>query len=129
MRKILAIATNANPLLHGKPTGLWLSELTHFLDVVVQAGYAYHVASPLGGTIPIDERRKDLDGQVRSDSVNARFMASTEFRRQLETSLACAQVDASDYVALYLSGGHGTMFDFRSSAPLQQLITAMHASR
>lgn len=129
MQKILAVATNANPVLHGKPTGLWLSELTHFLDVVERAGYGYDVASPVGGPIPIDERRKSLEGQLRSDSVNARFMANPSFQRQLEASLACDQVDPNGYVALYLSGGHGTMFDFRSSAPLQQLITAMHTSK
>ena len=129
MPKILAIATNANPLLHGKPTGLWLSELTHFLEMIERAGFGYDVASPLGGKIPIDERRKNLEGQLKSDSTNARFMANDAFQNQLEASLACSDIDPKAYVALYLSGGHGTMFDFRSSAPLQRVITEMHAAK
>jgi putative intracellular protease/amidase len=128
MEKILAIATNSSPSLHGKPTGLWLSELTHFLDVIVDAGYAYDLASPRGGVIPIDERRKSLDGQVNSDPVNARFMADPSFKRHLSASLACSDVDPSAYVAIYLSGGHGTMFDFRQSAELQRIISALYAS-
>jgi putative intracellular protease/amidase len=129
MEKILAIATNASPSLHGKPTGLWLSELTHFLDVIERAGYAYDLASPKGGKIPIDERRKSLAGQVKSDPVNARYMADKRFRALLETSLPCADVNPNDYVALYLSGGHGTMFDFRQSMELQRLITELYSDQ
>jgi len=125
MEKILLIATNACPLLHGKPTGLWLSELTHFAAVVVDAGYAYDLASPLGGKIPIDERRKSVQGQVASDSVNARFMADPAFTAKLANSLKVSDLRSEDYVALYLSGGHGTMFDFRSSEPLQQMISQL----
>jgi putative intracellular protease/amidase len=127
MQKILTIATNSKPELHGHPTGLWLSELTHFLDVVDRAGYSYDLASPLGGKIPIDERRGNLAKQVRKDPVNARFMADATFTARLENSLKCSDVAAQDYVALYLSGGHGTMFDFRQSPALQALITALYS--
>lgn len=128
MQKILTIATNANPQLHGHPTGLWLSELTHFLDVIVLAGFDYDLASPLGGKIPIDERRKSLDGQVKSDAANARFMGDATFRARLENSRRVSDVNPADYVAIYLSGGHGTMFDFRQSAPLQAVITQLYSS-
>ena len=33
-----------------------------------------------------------------------------------------------DYVAIYLAGGHGTMFDFRSNADLQAKITEFHTA-
>src|SRR5262249_5177138 len=104
MPKILTIATNSSPLLHGKPSGLWLSELTHFLEQVVQAGYDYDLASPLGGKIPIDERRKSLARQLESDAVNARFMAQPAFVACLERSLPCSELTAEPYAALYLSG-------------------------
>jgi putative intracellular protease/amidase len=128
MEKILAIATNAAPLLHGKPTGLWLSELTHFLEVIERAGYGYDLASPLGGQIPIDQRRKSLDAQVRSDAVNAHYMAQPDFTAKLAASLRCADVNPADYVALYLSGGHGTVFDFRTSQELQAVIRELYSS-
>jgi putative intracellular protease/amidase len=128
MKRILTIATNSSPAIHGKPTGLWLSELTHFLDVIDRAGYAYDLASPRGGKIPIDERRKSLADQVKGDPVNARFMADAAFVARLEASLDVATVDPGAYVAIYLSGGHGTMFDFRQSSPLQRVITALYSS-
>ena len=86
METILAIATNSAPLLHGRPTGLWLSELTHFLAVIEDAGFRYDLASPAGGKIPIDERRKSLAAQVQNDSINARFMNDESFVAQLQES-------------------------------------------
>jgi len=128
METILAIATNSAPLLHGRPTGLWLSELTHFLAVIEDAGFRYDLASPAGGKIPIDERRKSLAAQVQNDSINARFMNDESFVAQLQESRKCSELDPTRYVAIYLSGGHGTMFDFRQSASLQQVITQLCAA-
>jgi putative intracellular protease/amidase len=123
MDKILAIATNDATELKGKRTGLWLSELTHFLDVIEAAGYGYDLASPQGGRIPLDEGSA-VPAQLK-DPVNAKYMARPAFKQQLEHSRKCSEVDPTEYVALYLSGGHGTMFDFRQSPELQRLITAM----
>ena len=53
-RRALVVATNHGTLGNGKPTGVFASELTvpyyYFLD----AGMQVDVASPLGGTIPVD---------------------------------------------------------------------------
>ena len=37
-------------------TGLWLAELTHVYDVLLEAGYSVDLVSPLGGKVPIDPR-------------------------------------------------------------------------
>ena len=50
----------------GQPTGFWLSELTHALAVLQDAGIPYHLASVRGGQPPID-------GFDLSDKVNARY--------------------------------------------------------
>jgi putative intracellular protease/amidase len=126
MQKILAIATNDATVLNGKKTGLWLSELTHFLDVVERAGLGFELASPRGGPIPLDEQ--SVAPRQLADPINARYMADPSFVARLERSLACGEVDAADYAAIYLSGGHGTMFDFRQSDDLQRLITRFHAA-
>lgn len=125
-RKILLVATNDATLINGKKTGLWLSELTHFLEVVVKAGYEWDLASPKGGKIPLDEG--SATPKQLEDPANARFMKDPRFVEALERSIPCAQVDPSQYVAVYLSGGHGTMFDFRQSPDLQKVITAMSAN-
>lgn len=125
MTKILAISTSNATELNGKKTGLWLSELTHFLDVIRDAGYEFDLASPLGGKIPLDEKSVD---SFRKDPVNARFMDDPNFVKMLEGSLRCDEVDPSQYVALYLAGGHGTMFDFRQSPDVQRLITELYSA-
>jgi putative intracellular protease/amidase len=127
MEKILAIATNDATVLKDHKTGLWLSELTHVLDVGVGAGYGYDIASPAGGKVPLDEG--SIKGGGAKDAVNARFMDNPEFLTKLERSIPCADVDAAAYVAIFLSGGHGTMFDFRQSPALQKLITAFVSAR
>lgn len=126
MQKILAIATNDATVLNGKKTGLWLSELTHFLDVIEAAGFSFDLASPRGGKIPLDE--KSTSERQLKDASNVKFMTNPTAAAKLQDSLACKDVDPSQYAAIYLSGGHGTMFDFRESAELQRLITAIHAA-
>ncbi|MEJ7688688.1 MAG: type 1 glutamine amidotransferase domain-containing protein [Variovorax sp.] len=127
MKKILAIATNSNAeLAEGHRTGLWLSELTHFLEEMQVAGYRVDLASPLGGKIPLDAGSVS-EKQMR-DRANARFMGDRAMRSMLETSLSVSGVEAADYAAIYLSGGHGTMFDFRQSAALQQKLTEFHTA-
>ena len=126
MRKILAVATSDATVLNGKKTGLWLSELTHFLDVIDRAGFAFDLASPLGGKVPLDEKSV-TPGELK-EPVNARFLADPSFVAKLENSLMCSEVDPTQYVALYLAGGHGTMFDFRQSAELQRIITALYSA-
>ena len=123
--RVIAVATSAAPeLKNGKKTGLWLSELTHFLGPMVDAGFDYDIASPNGGKIPLDEDSSTV--KQRNDPVNARFLADPTFNAKLENSLKCSQVDPSKYDAIYLSGGHGTMFDYRQSESLQGLIRAMY---
>jgi putative intracellular protease/amidase len=126
MEKILAVATNDATVLKDHKTGLWLSELTHVLDVVVKAGYGYDLASPAGGKIPLDEG-SIKDGSAK-DAVNARFMDSSEFLNKLEYSIPCAEVVPAGYAAIFLSGGHGTMFDFRQSPALSKLLTTFYAA-
>jgi len=122
--RILAIATNADPTLNGAKTGLWLSELTHFLAVIVDAGFDYDIASPKGGKIPLDEHSKTT-AQL-ADPSNVKFLADPRFVATLEDSMPVSAADPGRYDAIYLAGGHGAMFDFRQSADLQRLITALH---
>lgn len=123
--RVIAVATSASPALkNGKKTGLWLSELTHFLGPMVDAGFDYAIASPKGGRIPLDEGSATV--KQRSEPMNARFLADATFNAKLENSLKCSDVDPFEYDAIYLSGGHGTMFDFRQSESLQTLIRSMY---
>lgn len=123
---ILAVATNAAPELNGKRSGLYLSELTHFLEVIADAGYDYDIVSPAGGKIPLDEN--SVTARQRRQSANARFLDQPEFLADLDRSRACADIDVDDYAAIYLAGGHGTMWDFRQSEELADVIGAFHGT-
>lgn len=124
MHTILAVATNAAPDLGSFTSGLWLSELTHFLDVVEEAGFDWQIASPAGGRIPLDEHSTTA-AQLRDPS-NVRFQEDPRLQDALADSAGCADVDPADYAAVYLAGGHGTMWDFRDSAALQGVLTELY---
>lgn len=123
--RILIIATNVDQFDEsGLRTGLWLGELTHFWDVAEAAGLELHIASPLGGKIPLDpesiffSRLKNVFGVT--DSVMWRYR-DKEFMNRLNNTLKISDVSADNYDAIYLTGGHGVMFDFPECAALAQL--------
>jgi putative intracellular protease/amidase len=124
-KRILCVATNAHPMMHGKETGLWLSELTHFIHVVKEAGYECDIVGPKGGKITVDSA--SIDGSYGKDPINVAFLADENMKAQLENSTPIANVNASDYIAIYLAGGHGTLWDFRQSEELQAKITEFHS--
>lgn len=117
--KILVVMTNhsAYPSRADK-TGLWLTELTHFYDVALAAGYDMDFVSPLGGEVPLDERSLKstyLDKSARDHLANPAFM------QRLKTTLSPSAINPSDYKAIYYTGGHGTMWDFPNNKSLQNI--------
>jgi putative intracellular protease/amidase len=115
--KILVVLTNTAkyPTLK-RATGLWLGEAVHFVDTVQQAGFEVDFVSPAGGYVPIDphslQMAPDLDWQWYDDNT---------FMSRLGATLSPSQVKADDYAAIYYAGGHGVMWDFPDSLPLQDL--------
>ncbi|MBT9559257.1 MAG: type 1 glutamine amidotransferase domain-containing protein [Myxococcales bacterium] len=126
MKRVIAIATNSGPTLHYGQTGLWLSELTHFTHELQRAGHRVDIASPTGGKIPLDAN--SIKASALKDPANVAFLSDPRMKATLDSSLAASDIDPASYDVLYLSGGHGTMWDFRQSPALQRLITAMSAA-
>ncbi|AMX19554.1 chaperone protein HchA [Acinetobacter pittii] len=117
--KILVVMTNhsAYPSRSDK-TGLWLTELTHFYDVALAAGYDMDFVSPLDGQVPLDERSLKsiyLDKSARD------HLADPVFMQRLKTTLAPSAINPSQYKAIYYTGGHGTMWDFPNNKALQKI--------
>ena len=117
--RILVVMTNhsAYPSRSDK-TGLWLTELTHFYDVALAAGYKMDFVSPLGGEVPLDERSLKstyLDKSARD------HLADPTFMQRLKTTLSPSAINPSDYKAIYYTGGHGTMWDFPNNKSLQNI--------
>ncbi|MCF2519258.1 type 1 glutamine amidotransferase domain-containing protein [Dyadobacter sp. CY351] len=116
--KVLIVCTNHEtfPTKTGK-TGLWLSELTYFYDVMSKRRVLMDIVSPLGGKIPIDERSLEL-----KDECNAKYWEDAAFRAKLNNSLSPAQVHSADYRLVYFAGGHGAMWDLAENIDLQNIV-------
>lgn len=113
-KKFLIIVTNAGKYEKvGMRTGLWLGELTHFWDVAEQAGFSMDIASPAGGRIPLDP--ESLAHEVLAEMGTEKRYRDRRFMDLLEDTKKVADINVKDYDAIYLTGGHGTMFDFRQS--------------
>ena len=122
--RILVIVTSTGEYEKvGYRTGLWLGELTHFYDVAEQAGYDVTIASIQGGPVPLDP--ESLAHTVLGDLGTDLRYTDRRFMDRLKDTMAVAQAGV-DYDAIYLTGGHGVMFDFHQSRALETLIARFH---
>lgn len=120
--KALIICTNHTDY-PSKPnkTGLWLSEFTHFYDEIADRNVTIDIASPKGGPIPIDERSLD-----RRDNTNEKWYHNPAIRHKLDNSLTLTDVVPEQYQLIYLTGGHGTMWDFPENSTLQDITRRVY---
>ena len=103
----------------GKPTGFFLGELTHPLEVFEKAGVPVELASIQGGEPPVD-------GLDLEDKINARYWNDPEFRAKLSTTKKLSDLNPADYSAVFFSGGHGTMWDFPDDAAVQKFAREIY---
>ncbi|MCE7061432.1 type 1 glutamine amidotransferase domain-containing protein [Dyadobacter sp. CY343] len=120
--KVLIVCTNheAYPTKTTK-TGVWLSELTHFYDVMAKRRIILDFVSPKGGNVPVDERSLDF-----KDECNARYWEDPVFRNKLEHSLTPSQIHPADYRLIYFAGGHGAMWDLPENQELIQITKSIY---
>jgi putative intracellular protease/amidase len=119
-KRILVLATNvAHYAKRDLPTGLWLGELTHFWDIALENQCSMHIASPLGGAVPLDPESL---GMLVADASVKRYAADPAFMDKLAHSSAIEAMQCTDFEAIYLTGGHGTMYDFASNPALSKLL-------
>lgn len=119
----VAIIVTSHALLGdtGEPTGVWLEELTTPYYAFIDAGFVVDVYSISGGAIPIDPRSLKPKGQ-NEDSVE-RYLDDDGTQRTFETTLPVTSVTVSNYSAVFLPGGHGTMWDFPASEELASVVS------
>lgn len=120
--KILIITTShANLGDTDKATGLWIEELTTPYYAFVDAGASVTVASMAGGAVPIDPGSQKAEGE-NPPSVE-RFRADEMAQKAIAHTPALKDVDASAYDAVFLPGGHGTMWDLPKSDLLAKVVS------
>lgn len=122
--RALVVCTNRAVLDVGKATGVFASEMTVPYYLFADAGMEVDLASPAGGTIPVDPL--SLKPVLRSPS-DDRFLADEALRKMVDESIAVGDLDAADYDIIYLAGGWGAAFDFGQSEALAEVVTAANA--
>lgn len=119
--KILMIATSAATMAPSdEPTGVWLEELTTPYYAFVDAGADVTLASIAGGAIPIDARSLKPKGE--NDASVERYYDDAALKEAVENTPRFETLDVSSYDAVFLPGGHGTMFDYPESEALARLV-------
>lgn len=120
-KRILAVTTSTAAYeTVGYRTGLWLGELTHFYDVVTGAGHDVVIASIDGGRVPLDP--ESLGTLVLKQGGTGQRYADRSFMDLLEDTPSIESLADESFDAVYLTGGHGTMFDFPTSVALAERI-------
>ncbi|RUS96560.1 dihydroxyacetone kinase [Dulcicalothrix desertica PCC 7102] len=121
-KRVLIVLTNHSQLGNtGKPTGFYLSEVSHPYAAFTQASYEVDFVSPTGKAAPIDPKSND-----KSDPKNLQLLQNKAVMAKIQDTLAPGEVKPNDYQAIFFAGGHGVMWDLPDNKPLQQLTASMY---
>lgn len=119
--KILMISTSAATMgAADEPTGVWLEELTTPYYAFRDAGAEVTLASIAGGAIPVDPRSVKPAGE--NDSSVERYLRDVALRDAVANSPVFTSIDPTGFDAVFLPGGHGTMFDYPFDDALARLV-------
>jgi putative intracellular protease/amidase len=124
-KRILIVTTSHDQLGDtGNQTGFHLEELTHPFYAFKDAGHTVDIASIKGGEAPIDPGSRKPDGE-NADSAE-RFLKDQAAMATIRQTLPIADVNPDSYDAIYLPGGHGTMWDMPDNETLAQLVSTFY---
>ena len=118
-RILFVLTSHATLGTTGRSTGWYLSEAAHPHAVLSDAGFAIDFASPAGGAAP-------MDGVSRTDPANAAFLDDAVAMAKVQNTTRLVDVDPSAYAAVYIVGGHGTMWDLPENAALSAIAAHIY---
>ncbi|MEI9913172.1 MAG: type 1 glutamine amidotransferase domain-containing protein [Bacteroidota bacterium] len=122
--KILFISTSHNRMGEsGRKTGVWLEEIAAPYYVFKEAGIEITIASPAGGGVPLDPRSQSILIVSRGAK---RFLKDEEAMSFIAHAARLEAVEAGDFDAVFLPGGHGPMWDIAGNETVKQLLEAFN---
>jgi len=125
MTRVLMVLTSWDKLGDtGDKTGFFWEEMAKPYWSFRDAGLQVDLASVQGGHPPADPGSDDGNGQ-RTEAVQ-RFMDDADAMTALETTAKLADIDPSQYDAVFLPGGHGTMWDLRQTEAVGQAVSRIY---
>jgi putative intracellular protease/amidase len=127
--KILMVASSPTVSQQtGWPIGFWAAELTHPLHVFQEAGYEVELVSTEGGALQMDgySNPTDASGYSAHDVISLGYMQQQWFNDMLANTQKLTAANPADYVAIFLVGGQGPMYTYRSNQDLEKLFAAFY---
>ncbi|HQT87166.1 MAG TPA: type 1 glutamine amidotransferase domain-containing protein [Acidiphilium sp.] len=123
----ILIVTTSHSAIPGaaEPTGVWFEELAAPYYAFIDAGASVTIASIAGGAVPIDGR--SLTESPLPATVT-RFQNDTKAMHAMTHSKPITNLDPAPFDAIFLPGGHGTMWDLPGNKALGIAITRFDAA-
>jgi putative intracellular protease/amidase len=118
---LMVVTSHAQLGNTGKPTGIWAEELTTPYYALQDAGFEVTLASPKGGLPPFAEGSVKEPPAENEGSVK-RFLADPAAMAKFKATHTTASLKAADFAAVFLPGGHGTMWDTANDAATATLV-------
>ena len=100
-------------------TGVWLEELSVPFYIFRDAGAVITIASPNGGEVPLDPKSQSI---IVATPSTKRFLKDVEAMNFLAHSILLEEVTAMDYDAVFLPGGHGSVWDLIDNKALTLVL-------
>jgi len=120
--KILIVTSNQHTYGNTR-----LSAANHFEEIVIaydvfrKHGYVVDFVSPQGGAIPLNY----ID---TANTIQKAYLYDAQFMDLLKNTRQPRQIRASDYRAVYYSGGGSAMFGVADNRDIQDIATAIYRS-
>jgi len=115
-KKVLMVVTSHSKINNEKETGIWLSEFAEAYVEFNKQGFDVTVASPLGGMAPVDPN--SIDSSTPQEMI--------EMKEILQNTNKIEDIHFSEYDAVFLPGGHGTMYDLPYNLKLQTVLRDLY---
>jgi putative intracellular protease/amidase len=117
---LIVLTSNAELGETGEQTGFWAEEFAAPYYALADAGLDVTVASIKGGEAPMDPR--SLSERGENPEAVERMLDDDALMSALKTTRSIQDVDAIEFDAIFLAGGHGTMWDFAKSDALAKRV-------
>lgn len=128
MTKVLFVLTSHTQLGDtGEATGFYYEELAAPFWTLKDAGFDITLASIAGGPVAHDPKSLSASAEDRDPAVQ-RFLADESAMMQLQTTQAIDEITPEAYDAIFLPGGHGTVWDFPTSEALSTAVSTIYNS-
>ncbi len=112
-KRVLIVVTSRDHIDESHRTGVWFEEFAIPYQEFLAQGMEVTVASPLGGSIPLDPRSEPKPEEAPKTAVA---------REALQDTRLLSDVRSADFDAIFIPGGHGAMFDLSQDETLQRLL-------